>query len=150
MEHHSDDDFFEEEEEEVVVENVGEANPEPSKNPLEMKAVPAAESPESPSPSVSPGTPSPVAMSPPPVSPVGDALSFLGFYTKDNFVNLEQWAVNSRGLRWTPDYPLEERETSPNLKNLSPLHNRSAVGNQTGAPCGGSPHLSVAGLPFRV
>ena len=114
MEYHGDDDFFEEEEEEVAAE----ASPQPINIPLEVQVGPAAESPESPSPAVSPGTPSPVALSPPPVSPVGDALSFMGFYTEDDIVNLEQWAVDSRGFRWTPDFRIEEPEISPNLKTF--------------------------------
>ena len=61
-------------------------------------------------------TPSPVALSPAPVSPVGDALSFMGFYTEDDIVNLEKWAIDSRGLWGTPDFRTEEPEISPNLK----------------------------------
>ena len=118
MEYHSDDDFFEEEEEDIVVENVGGASPQPINIPLEVQVGPAAESPESPFPPVSPGTPSPVALSPPPVSPVGDALSFMGFYIEDDIVNLEQWAVDSRGLRGTPDFRIEEPETSLDLKTF--------------------------------
>ena len=99
MDYHSGDDFFEEEEEEVVVENVGGASPQPIIIPLEVQVGPAAEPPESPFPPVSPSTPSRVALSPPPVSTVGDELSFMGFYTEDDIANLEQWAVDSSGLR---------------------------------------------------
>ena len=83
-----------------------------------MQVGPAAESLESPSPSVSPATPSLVTLSPPPVSLVGDALSFMGFYTEDDIVNLEQWAVDSGGLRGTPDFRLEKPEISPHLKTF--------------------------------
>ena len=114
MKYHSDGDFFEEEEkkvaEDVGVDVVlGEASPQPINNPLEVQVRPAAESPESSSLSVSPGTPSSVALSPPPVPPVGDALSFMGFYTENDIVNLEQWAVDASGLRGTPDFRIEER-----------------------------------------
>ena len=67
---------------------------------------------------MSPGTPSPVALSPPPVFPVGDALFFMRFYTGDDLVNLEKWAVVFRGLRRTPDFHIEEPEISPNLKTF--------------------------------
>ena len=118
MEYHSDDDFFEEEEEEVVVKKFSGTSPQPTKTPLKVQVGPAAETPESPSPPVSPGTPSPVALSPPPLSPLGDALSFMGFYTKDDIANLEQWAVDSRGLKGTPDFHIEEPEIAPNLKTF--------------------------------
>ena len=109
MEYYSDDDFFEEEDEELAAE----ASPQPFNVPLEFQVGPAAESPESPSPSVSPGTASPVT-----VSTLGDAVSFMGFYTEDDIVNLEQWAVDCRGLRGTPDFRREEPEISLNLKTF--------------------------------
>ena len=77
---------------------------------------PIAESPESQSPSVSPGTPSPVVLSPPSMSPVEDALSFMEFYIKDQIVNLEQWAVDARGLREIRDFHIDELEIYLNLK----------------------------------
>ena len=57
--------------------------------PLEVQVVPA-DKPESPS--ASPPTPSPVQESPP--QQLGDAPSFLEFFTSDDLVDLDQW--------WTP------------------------------------------------
>ena len=112
MENHSDNDFFEEELEEVMAE----ASPQPINIPLEIQVGPIAESPESPSPSVSPGTPSPVALSPPPMSPVEDALPFMEFYTEDEIVILEQWAVDARVPTEIRDFRIEELEIYLNLK----------------------------------
>ena len=85
--------------------------PQPVHITFEVQVVPAAEHPESPSPS--PATPPPVLESPP--QQLGDARSFLGFLTSDDFVDLEQWTVDAQSLRGTPDLRLEESEISANL-----------------------------------
>ena len=87
------EDFFEEvSEDEVGVEQqeevVGVVAPIPIELPLEVQVALLAENPQSPSPS--PQTPSPPASSPPQGSPAGNATSFMGFYTHDDLVDLEQ------------------------------------------------------------
>ena len=92
------DEYYKEEEveagEEVVV---GVVEPQPVEIPLEVQVAPLAEQPESPF-LVSPGTPLLVTPSPPQHSPVGDAPSFMGFYSTDDITQLEQWAVDARSL----------------------------------------------------
>ena len=79
MEH---DDYFEE----VSEDEVEEVAPQPIGIPLEVQVGPVADNPASPSPS--PQTPSPPVPSSPQGSPVGDATSFMGFYTLDDVVEL--------------------------------------------------------------
>ena len=86
----------------------------PVEIPLEVQVGPVADNLASPSPS--PQTPSPPVPSPLQVSPVGDATSFMGFYTHDDVVELEQWTVNARAARTNPAIRIEEPEVSPNLK----------------------------------
>ena len=93
---------------------VGVVAPMPVEIPLEVQVGPVADNPASPSPS--PQTPSPPVPSPPQGSPVGDATSFMGFYTNVDVVELEQWTVDARAARSNPAIRKEEPEVSPNLK----------------------------------
>ena len=99
-----------EQQEEVM----GVVAPLPVEIPLEVQVAPPAGNPQSPSPS--PQTPSPPVPSPPQGSPEGDATSFMGFYTHDGVVELEQWTVDARAPRTNPAIRIEEPELSPNLK----------------------------------
>ena len=67
-----------------------------------------------------PGSPSPASSGVPssPPSPLGELPSFMGFYTFDNLVELEQWAVESRAARNQPELQVEEPEISRKLKVL--------------------------------
>ena len=76
--------------------------------PLEVE-VAAPGSPESPQPS--PGSPSPVFE-----EPVGDASTFMGFYSLDDIIDLEEWARRSRELRGTADYVMVEPVISDNFR----------------------------------
>ena len=67
--------------------------------------VAAQGSPESPDPS--PGSPSPVFE-----EPEGDASTFMGFYSLENLVDLEN---SSRELRRTEEYVMADPEISDNL-----------------------------------
>ena len=95
--------------------------------PLNVEVPEIPDNPESPSPQPSPvssGGSSPVAAggppavaSPPIVSPpVGDATSFMGFYTHDDLIELEQLTVDARAARVNPASRIEEPDISPNLK----------------------------------
>ena len=75
--------------------------------PLKVE-VAAQGSPESPDPS--PGSPSPVFE-----EPEGDASTFMGFYSLENLVDLENWARRSRELRRTEHYVMADPEISDNL-----------------------------------
>ena len=86
--------------------------PMPVEIPLEVEVGPVADNPASPSPQ----TPSPPVPSPPQGSLVGDATSFMGFYTHVDLVDLEQWTVDARAARANPATRIEEPEVSPNLK----------------------------------
>ena len=66
---------------------VGVVAPMPDESLFEVLVAPPSDNPQSPSPS--PPTLSAEVPSPPP-SPVGDLLSLTGFYTTDDFTNLEQ------------------------------------------------------------
>ena len=68
--------------------------------------------------SPSPGPSSPVSSGPPspPASPRGDIPSFMGFYTSDDLMELEQWAVDARAFRNQPELRVEEPDISRNLK----------------------------------
>ena len=91
--------------------------------------VEVPEIPESPSPQPSPVSPHPSSASsggsspvggppvpPPPSSPREDFSSFMGFYTQDDVVELEQWTVDARAARRDPAARIQEPEVSPNLK----------------------------------
>ena len=65
---------------------VGVVAPMPVEIPLEVEVGPVADNPVSPSLQ----TPPPPVPSAPQGSPVGDATSFMGFYTHDDVVGLEQ------------------------------------------------------------
>ena len=95
--------------------------------PLNVEVPEIPDNPESPSPQPSPvssggsspvavGGPSPVAS--PPGSPVGDATSFMGFYTHDDLTEFEQWTADSRAARANPTSRIEEPDISPNLKTF--------------------------------
>ena len=94
---------------------VGAVTPLPVEIPLEVQVVTPADNPQSPSPS--PQTPAPPVRSPPQGSPVGDATSFMGFYTHD-VVDLEQWTVDARATRANPAARIEDPEGSPKLKTF--------------------------------
>ena len=99
-----------EQQEEVV----GVATPLPVEIPLEVQVAPPADNPQYPSPS--PQTPSQPVPSPPQGSPVGDATSFMGFYTHDDVVEINHWTVDARAARTNPATRIEDPEVSPNLK----------------------------------
>ena len=106
------DEYFEEAEEEDIGQEevvLAVVAPQPVNIPLEMRVGPVAGSPESPSPSPSPSTPSPRVPSLPLGSPIGDAPSFMGFYTYDN-TDLEQWVVDARAAREDPNLRVEGPE----------------------------------------
>ena len=98
--------------------------------PLNLQVSEIPDNPESPSPQQSPvssggsspvaaGEPAPVVSPPivsPPGSPVGDATSFMGFYTHDDLTELEQWTFDARAARVDPIIRIEEPDVSPNLK----------------------------------
>ena len=91
---------------------VGVVEPMPVEIPLEVQVGPIADNPASPSPQ----TPSPPMPSLPQVSPVVDATSFMGFYTHDDVVELEQLTVDARAARTNPAIRIEEPEIWSNLK----------------------------------
>ena len=66
----------------------------------------------------SPASPQPSLGSPSPVFgvPEGDASTFMGFYSLDDLVDLEEWARWSRELRGTADYVMVEPGISDNLR----------------------------------
>ena len=97
-------------------EEVGVVAPMPVEIPLKVQVGAVADNPASPSPS--PQTPSPPVPSPPQGSPEGVAKSFMGSYTHDDVVELEQWTVDARAARTNPSIRIEEPELSPNLKVL--------------------------------
>ena len=101
-----------EQQEEVV----GVVAPLPMEIPLEVQVAPLADNPQSLSPSSQ--TPSPPVPSPPQGSPVEDVTSFMGFYTHDDVVDLEQWTVDARAARTNPAIRIEEPEVSPNFKTF--------------------------------
>ena len=76
--------------------------------PLQVE-VAAPGSPESPQPS--PRSPLPVFE-----APEGDASTFMGFYSLDDIIDLEEWARRSRELRGTADYVMVEPGISDNLR----------------------------------
>ena len=98
------------EHEEVVV---GVFASQPIIIPVKVVVPGVADNPKSPSrsPSASPGPESPQPQ-------LGDASGFMGFFTSDDLIDLEQWAVDAQNLRGTPDIRLEEPEISPNLKTF--------------------------------
>ena len=122
---------------------VGVVAPQPINIPLEVQVVPA-DSPESPSRSP-PSSPEPSpAASPGPESPqplLGDALSFIGFFTSDDLIDLEQWAVDAQSLRGTPVLRLEEPEISPNLKTFLKYTSGLQWELKFIQPSGGGPYL---------
>ena len=82
--------------------------------PLIVEVPEIPDNPESPSPVPSspaapPGVPSP----PPP--PLGDLPSFIGFFTSDDVVELEQWVEDSGADRSQPELRVEELELSRKL-----------------------------------
>ena len=85
-------------------------------NSFEVQVAPPADNPQTPSPS--PQTSSPPVPSPPQGSPVGDATSFMSFYTYDDVVDLEQRTVDARAARTNPATRIEEPEVFPNLKTF--------------------------------
>jgi len=91
-------------------------NPEsPSPQPSPVSPVPSPASSEGASPQHSPLVGGP-PMPPPPSSPREDFSSFMGFYTYEDLVELEQWTVDARAARRNPAARIEEPEVSPNLK----------------------------------
>ena len=102
--------------------------------PLNVEVAEIPDNPESPSPQPSPVSPHPSPASsgsaspqhsplvggppvpPPPSSPREDFTSFMGFYTYEDLVGLEQWTVDARAARRDPAAGIEEPEVSNNLK----------------------------------
>ena len=102
--------------------------------PLNVEVAEIPDNPESPSPQPSPVSPHPSAASsagaspqhsrlvggppvpPPPSSPREDFTSFMGFYTYEDLVGLEQWTVDARAARRDPAARIEEPQVSYNLK----------------------------------
>jgi len=124
-------DQYEEFHEEVSDEEVQVVRPAPVVVvvPLNVEVPEIPDNPESPSPQPSPvssggssGGSSPVAVGPPPPpvpppgSPGENSTSFMGFYTPDDLVELEQWSVDARAARRDPNSRIEEPNVSPNLK----------------------------------
>ena len=124
-------DQYEEFYEEVSDEEVQVAQPAPVAVVvlLNVEVPEIPDNPESPSPQPSPISsdgsspqPSPpVAVGgppvpPPPGSPREDFTSFMGFYTPEDLIELEQWTVDARAARRDPAARVEEPEVSPNLK----------------------------------
>ena len=124
-------DQYEEFHEEVSDEEVQVVPPAPVAvvEPLNVEVPEIPDNPESLSPQPSPvssggssGGSSPVAVGPPPPpvpppgSPGEDSTSFMGFYTPDDLVELEQWSVDARAARRDPNSRIEEPNVSPNLK----------------------------------
>ena len=110
------EEYFEDEEE-VEIENeevvFGVVAPQLVNFPLKVVVGPVAGSPDSPSPSPSPPTPSPPLPSAPQGSPLGVTSSCMGFYSYDDVVDLEQWAMDARATRENPNIGIEEQEVSP-------------------------------------
>ena len=94
------------EQDEVVV---GIVAPQPVNIPLELVVPGVADNPESPS----PPSASPSSVLGSPLHQPWDAPSFMGFFTSDDLIDLEKWAVDAPSLRDTPDLRLEEPEISP-------------------------------------
>ena len=122
-------DQYEEFYEEVLDEEVQIVPPAPVAvvAPLNVEVPEIPDNPESPSPQpypVSSGGSSPVSaggpslVASPPGSPVGDATSFMGFYTYDDLTELEQWTFDSRAALANPTSRIEEPDVSPNLKTF--------------------------------
>ena len=92
--------------------------------PLNVEVPEIPDNPVSPSPQPSPissGGSSPVAVGgppvpPPPGSPREDATLFMGFYTHEDVVELEQWTVDARAAKRDPAARIEEPKVSPNIK----------------------------------
>ena len=100
--------------------------------PLNVEVAEMPDNPESPSPQPSPLNPSPAStvgaspqhsplvggppMPPPPSSPREDSASFMNFYTYEDLMELQQWAVGARATRRDPAARIEEPEISYNLK----------------------------------
>ena len=111
------EEFYEEISDNVVEQQedvVGVVAPLPVEIPLEVEVAPPADNPQSAS--RYPQTPSLPLSSPPQGSPMGDATSFIGFYTLNNVVELEQRTVDARAARTNPATRIEEPEVFPNLK----------------------------------
>ena len=83
-------------------------------SPFNVEVPEIPDNPESPSPG--PSSPALFGGPSPPPSPPGNLPSFMGFYTPDDLVELEQWAVDARAARNQPDLRVEELEVSRNLK----------------------------------
>ena len=115
-----------EQQEEVV----GVVAPLPMEIPLEELVAPPADNPQSLSPSLL--TPSLQVPSPPQGSPVGDATSFMGFYTHDDVVDLEQGTVDVRATRTNPATRIEEPDVSSNSKTFLRI-TRRPVGGKAGS-----------------
>ena len=94
---------------------VGVVAPMPIEIPFEVQVGPPADNPQSPSPSP---TPSPNVPSPPQWYAVGDATSFMGFFTHDDIIDLEQWALDAWAARANATTRMEEPDVSPNLKTF--------------------------------
>ena len=102
--------------------------------PLNVEVAEIPDNPESPSPQPSPVSPHPSPassgaaspqhsplvggppVSPPPSSPREDFTSFMGFYTYEDLVGLEEWTVDARAAPRDPAARIEEPEVSYNLK----------------------------------
>ena len=95
---------------------VGVVAPMPIEIPLEVQVAPPAYNPQSPLPS--PPNPSLDLPSAPQGSPVGDSTSIIGFYSHDDIVELEQWAVDARATRRDPTSDVDEPDVSPKLKTF--------------------------------
>ena len=118
---------------------VGEVPPQPQYNPLEIQ-VDQEEAPGSPS--LSPGSPSPVFQ-----PPLGDASSFKGFHTLDDLEDLAQWANHTRDLQTPARFQVEAPENSKNLKVVTKMCGGVAVGVQTPSPLRRCPSRAAQGLP---
>ena len=93
---------------------VGVVAPMPIEIPLEVQVAPPADNRQSPSPSLP--TPSPDVPSPPHGSSAVAVISFMGFFTNDDIIDLKQWAVDARAAMANPTNRIEEPDVPPNLK----------------------------------
>jgi len=111
-----DKDYYEEvsDQEEVVPEVHRMAVPVAVVAPLNVEVPEIPDNPESPSPG--PSSPASSGVPSPPPSPLGDLPSFMGVYTSDDLVELEQCTVDSTAARNKPELRVEEPEISRNLK----------------------------------
>ena len=68
--------------------------------------------------------------------PLGDAPSFMGLYTHDDIIDLEQWSVDARAASVNPTVRIEEPDVSPNLKTFLRFTLGGAMGSEANSGVG--------------